>query len=192
MSDARAQSDQAPAAEPTTPTSPADKAESEKRKAARKANEAITTAVSDALQAKHLDGPAIMTIVESVAKTHGVPLPSAFGFDAAGCTVADCELLSSTMYQAGKYDEMVAWLYANQGTTPAAVRDAAVRILGVKDFDKEYALKLPEIRRDIADGGVLRINSTPTFFINGVRIPDGVIPPDYFELAINLELKRVG
>jgi protein-disulfide isomerase len=92
----------------------------------------------------------------------------------------------------GKYDEMVEWLYANQGTTAAAVRSAAERILGVKDFDAEYARKLPDIRRDVADGGVLRINSTPTFFINGVRLPEGMIPAAYFELAISLELKRAG
>ncbi|MEO8483798.1 MAG: thioredoxin domain-containing protein [Acidobacteriota bacterium] len=92
----------------------------------------------------------------------------------------------------GKYDEMVEWLYANQGTTAAAVRAAAERLLAVKDFDAEYARKLPEIRRDVADGGVLRINSTPTFFINGVRLPEGTIAAPYFELAISLELKRAG
>jgi uncharacterized membrane protein/thiol-disulfide isomerase/thioredoxin len=92
----------------------------------------------------------------------------------------------------GKYEAMVDWLWANQGTTAAAVRDAATRILGVTDFDKEYSAKLTEIRRDVADGGVLRINSTPTFFINGVRMPDGIVPAPYFELAITLELKRAG
>jgi protein-disulfide isomerase len=92
----------------------------------------------------------------------------------------------------GKYDEMATWLYANQGTTAAAVRAAAERILGVKDFDAEYAKKLPEIRRDVADGGVLRINGTPTFFINGVRLPEAMIQAPYFELAISLELKRAG
>ena len=92
----------------------------------------------------------------------------------------------------GKYDEMAAWLYANQGTTPAAVRAAAERILAVKDFDVEYAAKLTDIRRDVADGGVLRIDSTPTFFINGVKLPNGIIPAEYFELAIALELKKAG
>jgi hypothetical protein len=89
----------------------------------------------------------------------------------------------------GKGDEMIAWLFTNQGTTPAAVRDAAQRIAGVTNFDTEYARVLPEIRRDVADGGVLRINSTPTYFINGVRLPE-LIRPEYFELAINLELKK--
>ncbi len=90
----------------------------------------------------------------------------------------------------GKYDAMADWLYGHQDTTPAAVREAAGQILGIADFDKEYTLELPAIRRDVADGGVLRIESTPTFFINGVRLPAGIIPPQYFELALNLELKK--
>lgn len=89
----------------------------------------------------------------------------------------------------GKYDEMVGWLYANQDTTQQNVRDAARRILGVTDFDAEYTKKLPDIRRDIADGGVLGINSTPTFFVNGVRLPSTMMP-EYLDLAIRLEMKK--
>jgi uncharacterized membrane protein/protein-disulfide isomerase len=91
----------------------------------------------------------------------------------------------------GKYDEMAAWLYANQGARPEAVRAAAAKMLGVTDFDREYALKLPEIRTDIADGGVLRVQATPTYFVNGVRLPGGMVP-QYFELAIALELEKAG
>ncbi|MEO7189639.1 MAG: vitamin K epoxide reductase family protein [Vicinamibacterales bacterium] len=90
----------------------------------------------------------------------------------------------------GKSTEMVDWLYANQGTTPKAVSEAAAKILGVTDFDHEYALKLPEIRKDVADGGVLNIEGTPTFFINGVRLPGAGLSQENFELAIDLELKR--
>jgi uncharacterized membrane protein/protein-disulfide isomerase len=90
----------------------------------------------------------------------------------------------------GKYEEMAAWLYANQGATPEAVRENAQRMLGITDFDREYALKLPEIRSDIADGGVLQVQGTPTYFINGVRVPNMQAP--YFELAITLELEKAG
>lgn len=91
----------------------------------------------------------------------------------------------------GKYDEMTAWLYGNQGARPEAVRAAAQRIVGVSDFDREYALKLPGIRSDVADGGVLNIDGTPTYFINGVRLPPGM-RPQYFEMAIDIELKKAG
>jgi uncharacterized membrane protein/protein-disulfide isomerase len=88
----------------------------------------------------------------------------------------------------GKYQEMVDWIYANQGVTQAALREAAQTILGVTDFDREYAEKLPDIRKDIADGGVLNITSTPTYFINGVRLPGGFALQS-FDMAINLEIE---
>ena len=91
-----------------------------------------------------------------------------------------------------KEAEMQDWLYSNQPTlTPETVQAAAERILGVKDFTTAYARKLADIRKDVADGVALHISSTPTLFINGVRI-DGqqMMPPQYFELAIQLELKK--
>ena len=91
----------------------------------------------------------------------------------------------------GKYDEMAAWLYANQGARPEAVREAAQKMLGITDFEREYAAKLSGIRSDVADGGVLNINGTPTYFINGVRLP-GTIRPEYFEMAIDIEMKKAG
>jgi len=64
-------------------------------------------------------------------------------------------------------------------------------MLGVKDFTTEYAKQLAEIRKDVAQGVALGISSTPTLFINGVRI-DGtqMMPAAYLDLAIQLELKR--
>lgn len=87
----------------------------------------------------------------------------------------------------GKYQEMVDWIYANQGVTQAALREATQRILGVTDFDAEYARKLPDIRKDISDGGALNIQSTPTYFINGVRV--GSLQVQAFERAIALEIE---
>jgi protein-disulfide isomerase len=90
-----------------------------------------------------------------------------------------------------KVEEMEAWIYSqNLGTlTPEAVKAGVEQVLGVTNFDAQYAQRLPDIRRDVADGGALRIQGTPTLFINGVRV-DQVMPPDYFEMAINLELKK--
>jgi uncharacterized membrane protein/protein-disulfide isomerase len=91
----------------------------------------------------------------------------------------------------GKYDEMKTWLFAHQGVTPEAVRAQATQMLGIQDFDREYAIKMKDIQQDIADGAALQIAGTPTYFINGVRIPSArLIAPEYFELAIQLELKR--
>lgn len=100
----------------------------------------------------------------------------------------DAAVAARVAKEKGKYDEMVDWIYANQGTTKANLRAAAQRILGPFDFDKEVGLKLPDIRRDVADGGALNVRGTPTYFVNGVQLP--AMRPEYFELALLLEIER--
>ena len=67
-------------------------------------------------------------------------------------------------------------------------------MLGITDYDREYAAQLPAIRRDVADGGAVQIRGTPTYFVNGVRAvanaEGGSLPAQYFDLAIQIELKK--
>jgi uncharacterized membrane protein len=118
---------------------------------------------------------------------------------------AACEAAAAVRMAAarGKADELIAWLFADQdkliemgrrGTGPDAVKAKAAEMLGVQDFDREYSAKLEEIRRDVADGGALQVQSTPTFFVNGIRaVANGTfLPRAYFDLAIKLELERAG
>lgn len=95
---------------------------------------------------------------------------------------------------AGKGPEMEKWLFDNQATlTSASIADAARRIAGINDLSAETAKRLPGIKKDTADGGALQINQTPTFFINGVKLPnDAWLNPEFFDYAIQLELKRAG
>jgi uncharacterized membrane protein/protein-disulfide isomerase len=88
--------------------------------------------------------------------------------------------------------EMEDWLYGNQSIlTPDTVKAAAQRILGIDDFDRQYAVKVEDVKKDVADGAALRIIGTPTLFINGVRVvSQGLMPPSYFEMAIQLELNK--
>lgn len=94
----------------------------------------------------------------------------------------------------GKRDTMIAWLFANQeGMTPDKVRAKTTEMLGVKDFAAAFASKLPAIRKDIADGQAIKIQSTPTYYVNGIRAGDQqgrTLPPHYFDLAIQYELTR--
>jgi uncharacterized membrane protein/protein-disulfide isomerase len=97
----------------------------------------------------------------------------------------------------GKEDELVAWLFGmpnaqQQARTPDMVRGQVEKLLGIKDFAREYAARLPDIKRDVADGGALRVSQTPTYFVNGVRAQtaDGWLPAHYFALAIKLELDK--
>jgi protein-disulfide isomerase len=100
---------------------------------------------------------------------------------------------------------MVDWLFANQerlveqdiaggaAQSQQAIREKVAELVGVKTFDLEKPAKLTDIKRDVADGEALKIDTTPTYFINGVRIPNGqALPPQYFELALKIELARSG
>ena len=90
-----------------------------------------------------------------------------------------------------KAEEMEDWLYNNQGAmTPDTVRAAAQRIAGVTDFAARYPDVIRGVQRDVAAGGALRVGSTPTYFINGVRIAGQLIPPGWFRRAIELELQK--
>jgi protein-disulfide isomerase len=101
-----------------------------------------------------------------------------------------------------KRDQMIEWLYANQPETPAArqtmpdrVKAKAAEMLGIKDFAAAYASKLPEIKKDIAEGISVQIRSTPTYFVNGIRAagPDGsTIALHFLELGIKEEMGKRG
>ena len=86
--------------------------------------------------------------------------------------------------------EMEEWLYTHQPQmTSPSVRQAARDIGGVTDFDAKYASTLALVKGDIALGQSLKVNQTPTFFLNGVKI-DGMWAPQFFDQAIAYELKR--
>ena len=85
---------------------------------------------------------------------------------------------------------MEEWLYTHQPSmTSPSVRQAAKDIAQIGDFDAKYAVTLTLVKNDVALGRQLGVKSTPTFFINGVKI-EGALPPQYFEEAIKFELKR--
>jgi uncharacterized membrane protein/protein-disulfide isomerase len=92
----------------------------------------------------------------------------------------------------GHGEALEDWLYTNQAAlTPASVRQAALDISGVKDFDAQYPFALSQVKTDVAIGAGLGVRVTPTFFINGIKL-EGALPPQYFEMAIRHELTRAG
>jgi uncharacterized membrane protein/protein-disulfide isomerase len=108
--------------------------------------------------------------------------------------VAPCEAAVAVRIarDLGKVDAMEQWLFENQATlTPTSVKYGVSRVLGVNDFDQQYAVKIAGVKQDVADGAALHISATPTFFVNGVTIP-GQIPIDLFDAGIDHELKKAG
>ncbi len=91
----------------------------------------------------------------------------------------------------GKAEAMEEWLFANQpALTPEARQEgAAVTVAGVTDFDARFTGTLELVKADIAQGAQLKITGTPTFFMNGMRLPG--LRAEFFDAAIAWELKRV-
>ena len=90
----------------------------------------------------------------------------------------------------GKAEAMEEWLYSNQpAMNPDTVKKAAASVGGVTDFDKRYAGTLELVKADVAQGAQLKINGTPTFFMNGMQLPG--LRGEFFDAAIAWELKRV-
>jgi uncharacterized membrane protein len=89
-----------------------------------------------------------------------------------------------------KREAMEEWLYSHQpAMTSPSVRQAARDIGQITDFEAKYPSVLSMVKSDVALGRQLGVKSTPTFFINGVKV-EGGLPPQYFDQAIGIELQR--
>jgi len=87
-------------------------------------------------------------------------------------------------------EQMEDWLYTHQPEmTPDSVKNAAREVGQVTDFDARYAATLELVKADVALGNQLDIHSTPTFFINGVKV-EGEWATQYFDEAIAYELQH--
>ena len=107
---------------------------------------------------------------------------------------ASCEAAAAVlMAQAkGTSEKMEEWLFSHLGPpalTPEQVKQAARDVAGITDFDAQYPAVLKEVRADAALGDQLKVNSTPTFFINGRRLPQAVAA-QYLNVLIEIELNR--
>ena len=115
----------------------------------------------------------------------------------ASCAAAAAVRLAADR---GKRDAMIDWLYANQPETEperqtmlARVKAKTTEMLGIKGVTAADATKLPEIRKDIDAGVAAHVQSTPTYFINGIRAsdPEGrTFQLHYVEVAIQYELSK--
>ena len=107
---------------------------------------------------------------------------------------AACEAAAAVRLAAehGQEQEMIDWLFANLVTlTPQSVETEVVRRLGITSFPSEYARLLPAIQRDIADASALRVDETPTYYVNGrlARTPGAAyLDPRDLDWAIQYEL----
>ena len=107
---------------------------------------------------------------------------------------ASCEAAAGVIMakSKGTADKLEDWIFAHLGPpllTPDQMKDAARTVGGITDFDAQYARAKEEIRTDAGLGQLLGVKSTPTFYING-RTPTQVLPAQYFDVLIQLELQK--
>jgi uncharacterized membrane protein/protein-disulfide isomerase len=106
----------------------------------------------------------------------------------ASCDASVAYLLSKPK---GTSDKLKDWFFIHQPElSPTTVRSAAADVGKVTDFDGPYPKAIQEIKTDASIGAALGVNSTPSFFINGKRIPGGGVAPQYFGPLIDAELKK--
>jgi uncharacterized membrane protein/protein-disulfide isomerase len=108
-----------------------------------------------------------------------------------GSHLAACEAAVAVRLarEKGKAEAMEDWLFANQPQlTPALVKTGLQTVAGISDFDARYANTLQLVKGDINQGVQLKVNGTPTFFMNGLRLPN--FRAEIFEAAVLMELKR--
>ncbi|MEQ1605357.1 MAG: thioredoxin domain-containing protein [Pyrinomonadaceae bacterium] len=90
----------------------------------------------------------------------------------------------------GKFFEYGEFLYKHQDAldTPSLLKYATEMGLNVKQFELDFNSEktAAEIRKDQADGDSYIVNSTPTIFVNGVRVRD--LSFDSFKAAIERAL----
>ena len=111
------------------------------------------------------------------------------GAHAAACEAAAAVVMAQAK---GTAEKMEDWLFSHQGPpilTPAQVKDAARDVAGISDFDAQYQATLKEVRADAALGERLKVNSTPTFYVNG-RLLTQVLPAQFMNALIQIAIEH--
>ncbi len=119
------------------------------------------------------------------------PLESECG--AGGIHQSACEGAVAVRLAKGvnKGKEMEEWLFDRQAEiTPALVKQGLAEVANITTFDAEYPKVLELVRADSRLGQQIGVNGTPTFYINGIKVPS--LRPAYFNAAIEYLLKKQG
>jgi uncharacterized membrane protein len=127
-----------------------------------------------------------------VYESHDFPLESECG--AGGSHGMACEAAAAVrMARAKNKDrELEAWLFNNQSfdMTRDDVKKGLQEVAQISDFDAQYPRMIDAVRADSQLGQKLGVNSTPTFYVNGIKL--GSLRPAYFDATIRHALKKAG
>lgn len=138
--------------------------------------------------AKHAAGGQVRYVVKHFP-LEGECNPHAPGNHYASCEAAAAVVMARSKGTAARLED---WIFSRIGPpplTPEQVREGARSVAGIEDFDAQYARALEEVKTDAGLGGLLKVASTPTFFINGKRLPQ-IVQPQHLDVIIELELQK--
>jgi hypothetical protein len=112
--------------------------------------------------------------------------PKTGGLHPAGCESAAAVRLARQQSRSVE-EQVIQWLWDHQRQlTREFVFDGVKRQFGL-DLPQHYDELLPHIARDAAVGRALGVSGTPTFLLNGRRLPP--IAPEALDAAIAIEIK---
>ena len=124
-------------------------------------------------------------------QTRDYPLETECGFGGvhgSACEAAVAVRLARTV---GKDKELEAWLFDHQAEMSRdVVKQGLAEVASVTNFDAEYAKVLDDVRADARLGQQLQITGTPTFFVNGIKLPS--LRPSYLDAMIAYLLSKTG
>lgn len=112
-----------------------------------------------------------------------------------GAHMAACEAAAAVRMarERNQGPQMEAWVYDHQAEmTRDSIKSALQKIANVSgdEYDGKYASVLEKVRADSQFGSKLGVNGTPTFYLNGIRIPS--IRTAHLEEAFVYELRKAG
>jgi len=93
----------------------------------------------------------------------------------------------------GKNKELENWLFSTQDEfSRDHVKQGLEQFAGVKpeEYESRYSSVSKAIREEAALGSKLGVTGTPTFFINGIKVPS--LRPAYLDAAIGYLLQKAG
>jgi uncharacterized membrane protein len=122
-------------------------------------------------------------------ETRDFPLESECGFGGSHGGACEAAVAARLAKARGRGPEMEAWLYEHQPElSRERVKEAARDVAGVEDFDEQYAGVVAKVREDAQLGNRLGVSGTPTFYLNGIKMPS--VRPAHFDAAIAYEIQK--
>lgn len=121
--------------------------------------------------------------------TMDFPLESECNLGSAHASACEAAAAVRMARAKGKGPEMEDWFFTHQETmTPDKVKEWVRQVAGVTDFDAQYKSVLEQVKAEAKLGRDLNVSGTPTFFVNGIKVP--TMRPAYFDVLIAYELAR--